>query len=103
MIGFQLLFARNFRYQRRYLARHREPYEPGVRWRRRQPIAKIGYSIFMYNLTDDPEGLMNSTKLTSKQELACHLNSCWIRCLFSATFASSTKIACDRDWLSIFS
>jgi hypothetical protein len=26
-------------------------------WARR-PIAKIGYSIFVYDLTDDPEGLM---------------------------------------------
>jgi hypothetical protein len=33
-------------------------YAPLFRWLwRRQPVAKIGYSIFIYDLTDDPEGL----------------------------------------------
>jgi Dolichyl-phosphate-mannose-protein mannosyltransferase len=35
------------------------PYDPLFRWLwTRQPIAKIGYSIFIYDLTDDREGLM---------------------------------------------
>lgn len=35
------------------------PYDPLFRWLwTRQPIAKIGYSIFIYDLTDDGEGLM---------------------------------------------
>jgi hypothetical protein len=34
-------------------------YNPLFRWLWvRRPIAKIGYSIFVYDLTDDPEGLM---------------------------------------------
>jgi len=34
------------------------PYDPLFRWLwRRQPIAKIGYSIFIYDLTNDREGL----------------------------------------------
>ena len=34
------------------------PYDPLFRWLwMRQPVAKIGYSIFVYDLTDDPEGL----------------------------------------------
>jgi hypothetical protein len=35
------------------------PYDPLFRWlRTRQPIEKIGYSIFIYDLTDDREGLI---------------------------------------------
>jgi hypothetical protein len=35
------------------------PDEPLFRWLWvRQPVAKIGYSIFVYDLTNDPEGLM---------------------------------------------
>jgi hypothetical protein len=35
------------------------PYDPLFRWLwMRQPVAKIGYSIFIYDLTDDREGLM---------------------------------------------
>ena len=35
------------------------PHEPLFRWLwRRQPITKIGYSIFVYDLTNDREGLM---------------------------------------------
>jgi hypothetical protein len=35
------------------------PYDPLFRWLwMRVPIAKIGYSIFIYDLTDDREGLM---------------------------------------------
>jgi hypothetical protein len=35
------------------------PYDPLFRWLwRRQPVAKIGYSIFVYDLTNDPEGLL---------------------------------------------
>ena len=35
------------------------PYDPLFRWLwKRQPVAKIGYSIFIYDLTDDREGLM---------------------------------------------
>ena len=35
------------------------PYDPLFRWLWvRQPVAKIGYSIFIYDLTDDREGLM---------------------------------------------
>jgi 4-amino-4-deoxy-L-arabinose transferase-like glycosyltransferase len=35
------------------------PNEPLFRWLWvRQPVAKIGYSIFVYDLTNDPEGLM---------------------------------------------
>jgi hypothetical protein len=34
------------------------PYNPLFRWLwMRQPVAKIGYSIFVYDLTDDQEGL----------------------------------------------
>jgi len=34
------------------------PYNPLFRWLwMRQPVAKIGYSIFVYDLTHDPEGL----------------------------------------------
>jgi hypothetical protein len=34
------------------------PYDPLFRWLwARQPVAKIGYSIFVYDLTDDREGL----------------------------------------------
>jgi len=34
------------------------PYDPLFRWLwTRQPVAKIGYSIFIYDLTDDQEGL----------------------------------------------
>jgi hypothetical protein len=34
-------------------------YDPLFRWLwMRQPVAKIGYSIFIYDLTDDREGLM---------------------------------------------
>jgi hypothetical protein len=36
----------------------RNSYDPLFRWLwSRQPIAKIGYSIFVYDLTNDPEGL----------------------------------------------
>jgi hypothetical protein len=35
------------------------PHDPLFRWLWvRQPVAKIGYSIFIYDLTDDREGLM---------------------------------------------
>jgi hypothetical protein len=35
------------------------PYDPLFRWLwTRQPVAKIGYSIFIYDLTDDREGLL---------------------------------------------
>jgi hypothetical protein len=35
------------------------PHDPLFRWLwKRQPIAKIGYSIFIYDLTNDPENLM---------------------------------------------
>jgi 4-amino-4-deoxy-L-arabinose transferase-like glycosyltransferase len=35
------------------------PYDPLFRWLwMRQPVAKIGFSIFIYDLTDDREGLM---------------------------------------------
>jgi len=35
------------------------PHDPLFRWLwARQPVAKIGYSIFIYDLTNDPEGLM---------------------------------------------
>jgi hypothetical protein len=35
-----------------------KPYDPLFRWLwARKPIAKIGYSIFVYDLTNDPEGL----------------------------------------------
>jgi Dolichyl-phosphate-mannose-protein mannosyltransferase len=35
------------------------PHDPLFRWLwMRQPVAKIGYSIFIYDLTNDPEGLM---------------------------------------------
>jgi hypothetical protein len=35
------------------------PYNPLFRWLwLRRPIAKIGYSIFIYDLTDDREGLL---------------------------------------------
>jgi hypothetical protein len=35
-------------------------YYPLFRWLwRRQPIAKIGYSIFVYDLTNDIEGLLS--------------------------------------------
>ena len=44
------------------------PHIPLFGWLRlRQPIAKIGYSIFVYDLTDDPEGLTNWKKLTPRQ------------------------------------
>jgi hypothetical protein len=34
-------------------------YDPLFRWLwLRKPVAKIGYSIFVYDLTDDREGLM---------------------------------------------
>ena len=34
------------------------PHDPLFRWLwMRQPVAKIGYSIFVYDLTKDPEGL----------------------------------------------
>jgi hypothetical protein len=35
------------------------PHDPLFRWLwKRQPVGKIGYSIFIYDLTNDPEGLM---------------------------------------------
>jgi hypothetical protein len=35
------------------------PHDPLFRWLWvRRPIAKIGYSIFIHDLTNDPEGLM---------------------------------------------
>jgi len=35
------------------------PHDPLFRWLwKRRPVAKIGSSIFIYDLTDDPEGLM---------------------------------------------
>jgi len=34
------------------------PHDPLFRWLwKREPVAKIGYSIFIYDLTDDREGL----------------------------------------------
>jgi hypothetical protein len=42
-------------------------YDPLFRWLwMRKPIAKIGYSIFVYDLTDDPEGLLRLQESYSK-------------------------------------
>ena len=39
------------------------PHIPLFGWLRlREPIAKIGYSIFVYDLTNDPDGLMQLEK-----------------------------------------
>jgi hypothetical protein len=47
------------------------PHDPLFRWlRRRQPIAKIGYSIFIYDLTNDEEGLMDLKKTYAKAGIA---------------------------------
>ena len=46
------------------------PYIPLFGWLRlRQPIAKIGYSIFVYDLTNDPEGLVQLEETYAKAGL----------------------------------
>ena len=46
------------------------PNDPLFRWLwLRQPVAKIGYSIFIYDLTNDPEGLMKLEESYVKAEI----------------------------------
>jgi hypothetical protein len=43
------------------------PYDPLFRWLwMRKPIAKIGYSIFVYDLTDDRDGLIKLEETYNK-------------------------------------
>ena len=45
----------------------RAPNDPLFRWLWvRRPIAKIGYSIFIYDLTDDAEGLIKLEEIYVK-------------------------------------
>ncbi len=46
------------------------PDDPLFRWLWvRQPVAKVGYSIFVYDLTNDPEGLMKLEESYVKAEI----------------------------------
>ncbi len=46
------------------------PNDPLFRWLWvRQPVAKIGYSIFVYDLTNDPEGLIKLEEIYVKAEI----------------------------------
>ncbi len=46
------------------------PNDPLFRWLwLRQPVAKVGYSIFVYDLTNDPEGLMKLEESYVKAEI----------------------------------
>lgn len=46
------------------------PHRPLFRWlRQRKPVAKIGYSIFVYDLTHDTEGLAELQKAYAKLKL----------------------------------
>ena len=43
-------------------------YNPLFDWLwRREPVAKIGYSIFVFDLTNDPEGLVQLEGITPRQ------------------------------------
>ena len=57
------------------------PNDPLFRWLWvRQPVAKIGYSIFIYDLTNDPEGLMKLEEIYVKPgSRVCPLRSWPVR------------------------
>ena len=61
-------------------------YYPLFRWLwHRQPIAKIGYSIFVYDLTNDVEGLLK-------------LEESYIREGFEASAQMAVKLTLHLEW-----
>ena len=63
LTGFPLQLARFSAISVRNLQDASIPHIPLFGWLRlREPIAKIGYSIFVYDLTNDPDGLMQLEK-----------------------------------------